>query len=138
MKFWRYFNIILAIISISLSFFIGFKLPEETMRKLYIDYIYYILLLNVLFWLFSFVRTRIRSFLEDLTNYWKNHKLAVVIAFILVILGTIVSKPDFRILADETNLLSVSQALYENRECRNYTSVLSGESGKGHWQLRSG
>lgn len=124
MKFLSYFNLFLTIIAILLSFFVGFKLPEEMMRKIYIDYIYYILLFNVLFWLFSFIRTRTKSFFEDLASYWKNHKLAVFVALILVIIGSIVSKPDFRILADETNLLSVSQALYENRECRNYTSVL--------------
>ncbi len=119
-----YINIILTIITVFLSFFWGLKLPEETMRKLYIDYIYYILLFNVIFWIFSFIRTRKKSFIEDIASYWKNHKLAVFIALILVVLGTIVSKPDFRILADETNLLTVSQALYENRECKNYTSVL--------------
>lgn len=118
-------NIILTVVSALLSLYLGFKaFPNSTMEKLYINWIYYILIANVILWLFAFVRTRIKDFFEDVTDYWKTHKLALIIAFILVTLGTIISKPDFRILADETNLLSMSQALYENRECKNYTSVL--------------
>ena len=115
----------LTIISSAFSAYWGFKaFSEEIMRKLYIEWVYYILAANIFLWLLAIFNTKTKQCYKELTNYCKKHKWAIIIAFALTICGTLVSKPDFRILADETNLLSMSQALYENRECKNYTSVM--------------
>lgn len=119
------YNLFLTSISIIVAVYLAFMaFSNQMMEKLYMEWIYYILVANIAFWLFSLLRTRTKIFVEDLKDYWKIHKLAVIVAFVLIASGAIISKPDFRILADETNLLSMSQALYENRECKNYTSVL--------------
>ena len=118
-------NIVISLISFVVTLFLGFKaFSNETMKNYYINYIYYVLTANIIIWLFSLIRARNKSFIDEIKNYWNKHYLAVILAIILVALGTGISKPDFRILADETNLLSVSQSLYENHECKNYTSVL--------------
>ena len=121
----NYLIIILSFISFVLSVFLGFKaFSNETMEKVYIDYIYYILIVNILLWLSAILKTRKKSLLVEFKDYLSNHKIAIIIAFVVVVSGSIICKPDYRILADETNLLSMSQALYENRECKNYTSIL--------------
>ncbi len=117
----KLFVIFLTVITTILSLFLGFKaFSNDVMEKAYTYGIYYILIINILLWLFALIRSH-NNF--NFSNYWKNHKIAIILALILVCLGSFISKPDFRILADETNLLSMSQALYENRECKNYTSI---------------
>ncbi len=96
---------------------------KNVIENIYTNWIYYILIANLLLWLFASIRTINANLVKWFKIYLKKHKLAIILSFILVVIGTIVSKPDFRILADETNLLSVSQAFYENREYRNFTSV---------------
>ena len=118
-----FLTLITTLISIILASLGLVTFYKVTIEKIYINWIYYFLTANILIWFFALIRTSKKNFIDSISSYWKNHKLALALAFILVVFGTIVSKPDFRILADETNLLSVSQALYEAKECKNYTSV---------------
>ncbi|GAB4273745.1 MAG: hypothetical protein Kow0029_13580 [Candidatus Rifleibacteriota bacterium] len=75
-------------------------------------------------WYFMFFATLVLIFalycaepqLKIIDQLRENGK-AVVLAVILVILGFIASPPDFRILADETNLLGVSQYMHETMRC---------------------
>ena len=118
-----FLTLITIIISIILAALGVDTYYKVTIQNIYVNWIYYFLTANILFWVFALIRASKKNFVDFIGNYWKEHKLALALAFILVVLGTLVSKPDFKILADETNLLSVSQALYESKECKNYTSV---------------
>ena len=116
--------IISTIITSVLSVFLGLKaFSPDKMKQLYVGWIYYILIANILLWLLAIINTKTKSWFSELTNYCRKHKWAIGIAFTLTIFGVLASKPDFRVLADETNLLSISQAFYEDRECKNYTSA---------------
>lgn len=118
-------NLVLTVITFFIAIYLSFfAFSKKSMEIYYIKSVYYFLIANILLWLFALIKTKLSDIVPNIKKYWKNHKLAVILAFILVSLGTIISKPDFRILADETNLLSMSQALYEERECKNYTSIL--------------
>ena len=116
--------ILLSVVTTILSFYLGFSaFSNEDMRKLYINWEYFILIANILLWLFAIIGAKSNNWHNEFLNYCKKHKWAIFLAFLLTLCGGFVSKPEFRILADETNLLSISQALYENRECKNYTSA---------------
>ncbi len=116
--------ILLTVITTILSFYWGFSaFSSEKMKNLYINWVYYILIANILLWFFAIIATKSKNWNNEFFNYCKKHKWAILVAFSLTLCGVLVSKPEFRILADETNLLSISQALYENRECKNLTSA---------------
>lgn len=120
----KYLPIVAVVINIIVSVILGFcAFPKTTMEKLYIQWIFYFLLGNVLLGIFAFIRAE-SDYIEKIKKFFRKNTAAIVIAGILVVCGCLVSKPDFKILADETNLLSMSQSLYEDRECKNYTSVL--------------
>ncbi len=116
--------ILLTVITTILSFYWGFSaFSNEEMKNLYINWVYYILIANILLWFFAIIDTKSKNWNNEFFNYCKKHKWAILLAFSLTLCGVLVSRPEFRILADETNLLSISQALYENRECKNLTSA---------------
>ena len=117
------YTLFTAIISICCGLLVYKDNYKTDIENIYINWIYYILIGNLLLWLFASIRTINTNLVKWFKIYLRKHKLAIILSFILVVIGTVVSKPDFRILADETNLLSVSQAFYENREYRNFTSV---------------
>lgn len=113
-----------TIISIIISVYIGFfAFDKGTMEEFYIKGIFYFLSINLLLAVFALIRSENKSF-EWIKSYFKRHCTALLVAVILTSLGAFVSKPDFRILADETNLLAMSESLYEERQCKNYTSIL--------------
>lgn len=114
----------LTFISTISAIILGFKaFPEETMRNLYVNKVYYFLIINLLLWFFALIKTKQKGWYETIFDYWKKHKWGVIVALLLTVCGIFASIPDYRVLADETNLLSLSRALYEERECKNYTSV---------------
>ena len=118
--------IILTVLSAILSCLLGFSFfSNDKMKELYTCYVFYILIANLILWVLAIIKARkqTKSFYCETASYLKKHKWAVIFAFLLTICGLFASKPDFRILADETNLLSMSQAFYENRECKNITSA---------------
>ncbi len=55
-------------------------------------------------------------FLKKTYSFSKYHSLAIVLSFLLMIFASNICKPYFRVLADETNILSISQSLYQSRE----------------------
>ncbi|MBR4569241.1 MAG: glycosyltransferase family 39 protein [Candidatus Riflebacteria bacterium] len=116
--------ILLTVITTILAFYLGFSaFSTEKMKILYINWVYYILIANILLWFIAIVETKSKNCSNRIINYCKKHKWAILLAFLLTLCGALVSKPEFRILADETNLLSISEALYEDRECKNLTSA---------------
>lgn len=116
--------ILLTVITTILAFYLGFSaFSNEKMSSLYINCVYYILIANILLWLLAVIETKSKNWRNEFTNYCRKHKWAIILAFLLTLCGALVSKPEFRILADETNLLSISQSLYEDRECKNLTSA---------------
>lgn len=120
----KFLNIIITVITAVAALFIGFfAVSKETMGDLYIKWIFYVLSANVLLAIFALIRTENKS-IEWVKCYFKRHLAAVLVAAALMSAGAVVSKPDFKILADETNLLAMSESLYEERECKNYTSLL--------------
>ena len=114
----------------------GNVISRGSMENICVSWVFYFLLISLALWIFATIRAVFRcneasdesvvtaNCVTKIQSFWNNHKLAIGIAAILTILGSFACKPEFRILADETNLLSLSQALYEERECKNYTSVL--------------
>ena len=119
-----FLTLFFTLITTILAFYWGFfAFSNVEMKKLYISWVYYILSANILLWLFAIVKTKSNNWISEFTKYLKKHKWAIIKALILTVCGALVSKPEFRVLADETNLLSMSQALYEDRECKNYTSA---------------
>ena len=61
----------------------------------------------------------------------------MLLSFILMLIGSISCKPYFRVLSDESNLLSDAQSLYEARECfLNISSVEDNTGGKDVFQAK--
>ena len=116
--------ILFTVFTTILAFYLGFSaFSTEKMGSLYINWVYYILIANILLWFLAVIETKSKNWCNECINYCRKHKWAILLAFLLTLCGALVSKPEFRILADETNLLSVSQSLYEDRECKNLTSA---------------
>ncbi|PKL42592.1 MAG: hypothetical protein CVV41_13670 [Candidatus Riflebacteria bacterium HGW-Riflebacteria-1] len=107
-----------------LALYFGFwGLERDSMETLYRSTTWYFLLFAVLFWL-----QKLAAFLpplEEQCAIWRRHWPAAAAALVLMILTVLASPPDFRILADETNLLGMSQAFYEERSCHNPTQALN-------------
>lgn len=114
----------LSVVSAILACFLGFGgLPYGTMYQLYQNYGYYFVFAGFLIWfqlLFSFLpeKNRVLAFLRF-------HFLAVLVSLLVTFLIVIASTPDFRILADETNLLGMSKAMYEDHLSVNPTQQVS-------------
>ena len=116
--------ILFTVFTTILAFYLGFSaFSTEKMGSLYINWVYYILIANILLWFLAVIETKSKNWCNECINYCRKHKWAILLAFLLTLCGALVSKPEFRILADETNLLSVSQSLYEDRECKHLTSA---------------
>ncbi|MBU1105957.1 MAG: glycosyltransferase family 39 protein [Candidatus Riflebacteria bacterium] len=106
-----------------LALYLGFwGLDTASMEKLYRSSTWYFILLAFLLWLQKLAT--LAPSREELCNISKRHWPAAATALALVGLAISASPPDFRILADETNLLGMSQALYEEHSCHNITQAL--------------
>lgn len=107
-----------------LSLYFGFRgLASASMESLYRSCTWYFLLFAFLLWL-----QKLTTFvppLQEQPAIWHWHRPAAAVAFVLMILAVLASPPDFRILADETNLLGMSQAFYEEHSCHNPTQSLN-------------
>lgn len=108
---------IIVAISVGYISFGGLKYVDA--YNLYTKYSYYIVLIGTIIWLCKLVnilpKRRVCFYII------KRHLYPVVLAFFIVMAMFRVSPPDFRILADETNLLSVSQSMYEDHTVFNVT-----------------
>jgi len=113
-------TLVLSLLAVYFGFW-GFE--RDRMEELYRSGTWYFLLVALLLWLqklAAFMPT-----LEDARAAWRRHWPAAVTAVMLVMLAFIASPPDYRILADETNLLGMAQAFYEERSCHNPTQALN-------------
>ena len=117
MKFLKYRNLILFIISGIAAIYLGFfQVSFIDKSYLYVKNIYYWLGINLLlfgFTLFEIVKKSKFSFIV----FFKKHRFALIISSILILMSFYNCKPDFRIFADEMVLLSTSQNLYNSNEC---------------------
>ncbi len=101
--------------------FLGFE--RDRMESLYRSGTWYFLLVTLLLWL-----QKLATFippLEVARAAWRRHWPAAATALVLLLLAFFASPPDYRILADETNLLGMAQAFYEERSCHNPTQALN-------------
>ena len=123
-------NLILFIISSIITIWVGFfAFDLETMTDYYVNSVYWFVTISFFLWII----TVINSFLEssaistdislfDNVNrqsliFIKTHYVAFLLSIFFIVLGYFSCKSDFRILADETNLLSDSQSIYELKQC---------------------
>ena len=107
-----------------LALYFGFwGLETASMEKLYRSGTWFFILFAFLLWLQKLAD--LTPSREDLQAAVIRHWPAATLALTLVALTVLASPPDFRILADETNLLGMSQAFYEERSCHNPTQALN-------------
>ena len=110
--------------SIWLGFF-AFDVP--TMIVYYQKSVYCFLTISLFLWLNSLIDVFFLSenrsgkpidclVISKILAFFKQHWAAFFLSLILMTIGTISCKPYFRVLADETNLVSISQSLYETKE----------------------
>ncbi len=115
-------SIVLFIISALIAIYLGFSaFTSQEMYLLYGNLSYYFISIIFFIWLY-FVYIALKQVKSNIIPFLSFHKIAIVLSFILVILFFYICPPEFRILADETNLLGTSKALYEHRD-----SVMSTE-----------
>ncbi len=91
------------------------------MEALYNDYTWYFLAVALLLWLQQLAMPTV----EQVRAGLQRHVLPLLAALGLVAAGFFASPPDFRILADETNLLGMSMAMYDDHACYNPTQAVS-------------
>ncbi|MDD3146479.1 MAG: glycosyltransferase family 39 protein [Candidatus Riflebacteria bacterium] len=114
----------LACVAAAVAIYFGFFGLERTrMETLYVDYTWYFVAAALFVWLQQLF-TRLPTY-EVLNNGIRRHALPIVTAFALTVAGFLASPPDFRILADETNLLGMSMAMYDDHACYNPTQAVS-------------
>ncbi|MDD2623465.1 MAG: hypothetical protein PHQ02_01405, partial [Candidatus Riflebacteria bacterium] len=94
----------LSVLSAVAACYLGFGgLPYGTMYELYQNYAYYFVFAGFFIWLqllFSFLPEK-RRVLAFLRFHFMPLSVSLTVTFLILIAST----PDFRILADETNLL---------------------------------
>ena len=126
---------IIGLIAIYCAFW-GFD--ALSMIEYYQNYIYYLISINFILWLVSLIKDfgyedsnleTSKSFKLITYSFFKNHWVALVISFILMLLSSISCKPDYRVLGDEPILLGISQSLYESRKCSLSDSSLENYDG---------
>ena len=129
--------VIVGIMAVCLGFFC---FDEITLFNLYRKYALYFIAVAFSFWIFSLVKAFLNVKEKDngiicaeykhlLVRFFSFHKVAFILSILLMVFGVIRCRPDFRILADETNLLSVSQSIYEFKEPLIYISTINSFNG---------
>lgn len=110
-----YRKIILFAITGLIAVWLGFLcFNDEQLVKFYIKGIYYFISISIVLWLLAFFKEY-----NDLNRFKaivKKHGLPLIAAFAVMSIGFLICKPEYRILADETNLVSDSQFLYDFKE----------------------
>ena len=127
------FIIVLFIISGILALYLSFFCFDIiTMLEYYKNTVYWFMVVSSLLWLIALIKAAVYNNSEQVdylkirqsvVGFFKNHWVALSLSLFFMILGTLSCKPDFRILADETNILSDSQVLYECKQC--FTNISS-------------
>ena len=126
-------TLILFVISGILAIWFGFfAFDNITMLEYYKDYIFWFLTIDILLWIISLIKvcsSNSSKAKESFNAFIRNHGITILISFLLMAITTYICKPEFRIFADEINLLSDSQNLYEAQECYTTHSVLEYSNG---------
>jgi hypothetical protein len=100
-----------------------FLLSRQQMEFLYRDYTFYFILVAFALWLQKFSDLAADNFLS-FQNWLRKNYFAVIVALVLTGLLYLSVPGEYRILADETNLLGMSLAMYETHECCNPTEAI--------------
>ena len=108
----------------AMAVFLGFfGLDKARMEQYYNAYTWYFLAFSLFLWLqlcFSLLPAP-----GEIRQRLGRHLWPVLLAAGLSIAAIFASPPDFRILADETNLLSMAMAMYDDQACTNPTQLVS-------------
>lgn len=119
-----YLILISGLISTAIALVLGFYAFEAAeISNFYRNFTFYFILVNFL--LFSQqLATVANKNKEKLKAFLKNSKSAFILATIVTAIMAFSVKADFKILADETNLLGTAMAMYDEHQCYNPTQVL--------------
>ena len=108
-------NIIILFLFTIISIFLGFfAFDKNELFFIYSQYVYYFISITFFIWLYFSINFIISN-KNEISGFVSSHKYALIASVIIVILFFWVSPPEYRILADEANLLSTSKSLYENK-----------------------
>ena len=116
--------LVLTAFTSAMAVFLGFfGLDKARMEQYYNAYTWYFLAFSLFLWLqlcFSLLPAP-----GEIRQRLGRHLWPVLLAAGLNIAAIFASPPDFRILADETNLLSMAMAMYDDHACTNPTQLVS-------------
>ena len=106
-------NIVLLLIFTVISIYIGFfAFDKNEMFFIYGNYVFYFISITFFIWAYLLIDFLICN-KSKLLKFIDSHKSAIFTSGIFVALFFFISPPEYRILADEANLLSTSKSLYE-------------------------
>ena len=124
-NFRGWFIIGLTAISAIVALLMGFvAFDKSQMEAFYRQGAFYFIGFTLLLWLQKTAETALEQ-KNDLKSWIKGHCFAIVAAFIICGLISIAISPEYRILADETNLLGTAMAMYDSHQTTNPTQVLN-------------
>lgn len=101
----------LSFISTIVAIGLGFFLPRHWMSPVFHYSGYYFMFFAFVLW----VALAIDALKKDFLNQIKTHAPAFLLAVVLISVIFHISPPEFKILADETNLISNSMAMHQNK-----------------------
>lgn len=114
----------LTILTTIIALFLGFfALETPTMERLYRDYTFYFIGLAALLFLQKAVETALDR-RSELKRWIGDNYPALLLALVLVVAIGLAIPAEFRILADETNLLGMAMAMFDHHQCYNPTQVM--------------
>lgn len=116
--------IVLTVLTTVIAVYLGFfAIEAPQMERLYRGYTFYFLALASLLWLQKTVEILICA-RDDLKKWFKNNYVALLLALVIVAAIAAAIPAEYRILADETNLLGTATAMFDHHQCYNPTQVL--------------
>lgn len=108
---------------VNLAFIFGLGVPSrEKTTEWYKAVAYYNVFTCFLLWLTTLPFLSWNR--EKALEFLRKHAAPFFLAGLIVILAIRTSPPQFRILADETNLLGTASAMYDQRKCFNPTQMI--------------
>ena len=106
-------NIILLSIFTLIAIYIGFfAFDKNELFFIYSNSVYYFISVIFFIWFYLAVMLFIKNKKKFLV-FISNHKLPLIVSSSIVILFLFICPPEYRILADEVNLLGTSKSLFE-------------------------
>jgi hypothetical protein len=121
--------LILTLISIAAAIYLGFfAFTKPAMEDWYQKLTFYFILAAFGLWLQRLIPEKIE--LSVIIAGCKKHLAGIIVAASIVTFGFMSSTPEYRILADETNLLGMAAAMYDEHKTYNPTEVMYYHHGK--------